>query len=98
MSFIYAVQSVSSVTRHFSIVLFIGLFIALTSGVPRDHFPQNWLYSVANVSKVLLRQPMLIFTFQKIKQKYPPFTASQFQEIKIPASNHVWQFLASQHG
>ena len=40
---------------------------------------------------------MLIFNF--FGKKYPLFTASQqdFQKIKIPASNIVWQFFASQH-
>ena len=62
---------------------------ACYTGVPDEHFSQNWLYDVVNASKVLLRQPMLIFNFPG--KKYPLFTASQqdFQKLKIPASNHV---------
>ena len=62
------------------------------SGVPNERFSQHWLYNVVNASRVLLRQPMLIFNFPG--KKIPLFTASQqdFQKIKIPASNHVWRF------
>ena len=40
-----------------------SVFSVETSGVPNEHFSQNWLYDVVNTSKVLLRQPMLIFNF-----------------------------------
>ena len=43
------------------------------TGVPNEHFSQNWLYDVVNASKVLLRQPMLIFKF--LGKKNPLFTA-----------------------
>ena len=46
------------------------------SGVPNEHFSQNWLYDVVNASRVLLRQPMLIFNFPG-KKNTRSFTASQ---------------------
>ena len=46
------------------------------SGVPNEHFSQNWLYDVVNASRVLLRQPMLIFNFPG-KKNTRSFTANQ---------------------
>ena len=42
-----------------------------------DHFSQNWLYNVVNASRVLLRQPMLIFNFPGGKNSLSSLLASK---------------------
>ena len=65
-----------------------SVFSVETSGVPNEHFSQNWLYDVVNASKVLLRQPMLIFNFPG--KKYPLFLllASTQQDVLLTHPNN----------
>ena len=55
-------NSCESLVVSVSVLKIEKLRVAI-SGVPNEHFSQNWLYDVVNASKVLLRQPMLIFNF-----------------------------------